>query len=60
MERKFKMKYNFYYEKDGIPQGAILNWITVINTFYLVEDVETKNRAWVSRFDIERIGDNDN
>jgi len=54
------MKHNFYYEKDGIPQGAILNWITVINTFYLVEDVETKNRAWVSRFDIERIGDNDN
>jgi len=58
MERRFKMKYNFY-EKD-IKKDAILNWITVINNYYLVEDIETKNRAWVSKYDIERIDDSDN
>lgn len=52
------MKYNFY-EKD-IKKDAILNWITVINNYYLVEDIETKNRAWVSKYDIERIDDSDN
>jgi hypothetical protein len=46
----FMMKYNFY--EDNIPQYAKLIYITAINDQWLVEDVITKNRAWVAKYDI--------
>ena len=53
MTRLYKMKYDFY--KNDIAQHAIVDWITVINDYYLVEDINTKKRAWVSKYDIEMI-----
>ena len=55
-KRLFKIKYDFY-EKDNIKKNAIVEWITVINTYYLVEDINTKNRAWVYKYDIESINE---
>lgn len=46
----FMMKYNFYKEKDGIPEFAKVKYIISINNYCLVEDVFTKKRAWVSRY----------
>jgi len=46
----FMMKYDFF--KDDIPQYAKLRIITVSNDFYLVEDINTKNRAWVAYYNI--------
>jgi hypothetical protein len=55
MTRLYKMKYDFY--KNDIAQHAIVDWITVINDYYLVEDINTKKRAWVSKYDIEMISE---
>ena len=46
----FMMKYDFY--KNDIPQYAKVKFITAINDFWLVEDVITKNRAWVPNYDV--------
>jgi hypothetical protein len=56
MTRLYKIKYDFYV-KDDIHKDAIVEWVTVINNYYLVEDVITKKRAWVSNHDIEMISD---
>ncbi len=53
MTRLYKMKHDFY--KDDIPQNAIVEWITVINDYYLVEDINTKKRTWANKYDIEMI-----
>lgn len=50
------MKYDFY-KNDGIPQYAIVEWITVINDYYLVEDINTKKRVWANKDDIEMISE---
>ena len=57
MTRLYKIKYDFYV-KDDIHKDAIVEWVTVINNYYLVEDIITKKRAWVSNHDIEMISDN--
>lgn len=51
------MKYDFY-KNDEVYKDAIVEWVTVINDYYLVEDVITKKRAWVSKYDIQMISDN--
>lgn len=50
----FMMKYNFY---DEIPIYSKLNFISIINDACLVEDVKTKNRKWVMRYDIYPLCD---
>jgi len=55
MTRLYKMKYDFH--KDDIPQYAIVEWITVINDYYLVEDINTKKRVWAYKHDIEMISE---
>jgi hypothetical protein len=55
MKRLYKMKYDFH--KDDIPQYAIVEWITVINDYYLVEDINTKKRVWAYKYDIEMISE---
>jgi guanylate kinase len=55
MKKLYKMKYDFY--KNDIEQHAIVEWITVINDYYLVEDINTKNRLWVNKNDIIKIED---
>jgi|LakMenEpi03Aug12_release.lakeMendotaPanAssembly.Ray.scaffolds.fasta_scaffold250566_2 hypothetical protein len=56
MTRLYKMKYDFY-KNDEVYKDAIVEWVTVINDYYLVEDVITKKRAWVSKYDIQMISD---
>ena len=53
LDKPFRMKYDFY--EDSIKKDSILKYITCINDMCLVEDVETKNRAWVSRRNITPI-----
>ena len=48
--KRFRMKYNFY--ETDIKKDAIVEYVTCINEMCLVEDIQTKNRAWVSRRDI--------
>ena len=56
MTRLYKIKYDFYV-KDEIYKDAIVEWITVINDYYLVEDVITKKRAWINTHELEMIKD---
>jgi len=57
LDKPFRMKYNFY--ETDIKKDAIVKYITCINDMCLVEDTETKNRAWVSRRDITPIDKSD-
>jgi hypothetical protein len=43
--KRFIMKYSFY--EPDIKKDAIVKFITCINYMCLVEDIETKERAWV-------------
>jgi hypothetical protein len=57
IEKKlFTVKYDFY---SNIKQSSIVRFVTIINDFCLVEDVETKERAWVNRRDIQPINKED-
>lgn len=56
MTRLYKIKYDFYV-KDEIYKDAIVEWVTVINDYYLVEDVITKKRAWINKYELEMIRD---
>jgi hypothetical protein len=51
--KRFIMKYGFY--EPDIKKDAIVRFITCINYMCLVEDIETKERAWVSRIDIKPV-----
>jgi len=46
----FMLKYNFY-EKD-ISQYSTVRIVTIINTACLIEDLKTKKRVWVMKYDI--------
>ena len=54
----FMVKFDFF-EKQGIPQYAKVKIITIINMSCLIEDINTLNRAWVMKYDIYPIN-NDN
>jgi hypothetical protein len=55
LEYNFMMKYNFY--NNIIPQYNKINYITCINNSCLVEDINTKERLWCSRYDIYPLCD---
>ena len=56
-DTEFVLKYNFY-EKD-IKQYAKVKVITIINNSYLIEDIKTKKRIWVMRYDIYPLTNHD-
>ena len=56
-DTEFVLKYNFY-EKD-IKQYSKVKVITIINNSYLIEDIKTKKRAWVMRYDIYPLTNHD-
>ena len=57
LESSFMLKYNFY--EKNIAQYAKVKIITLINDAYLIEDVTTKNRAWVMYYDIYPLYNHD-
>ena len=54
----FIVKFDFFKEQ-GIPQYSKVKIITIINMSCLIEDINTLNRAWVMKYDIYPIN-NDN
>lgn len=56
--RYFMLKYDFYQE--NIKQYATVELITIINDACLIEDIDTKNREWVMKYDIYPLTDHDN
>jgi len=53
----FMIKYDFF-KKEDIPQYAIVKIITIINMACLIEDIKTLNRAWVMKYDIYPLNNN--
>ncbi len=53
----FMVKYKFF-EKDGIPQYSIVKIEAIINDYCLIEDIKTLKRAWVAKYDIYPINNN--
>lgn len=52
----FMMKFNFH--KEDIKQFAKVKIITIINNCCLVEDIISKNRVWVMKYDIYPLNNN--
>jgi len=50
VDSTFILKYNFY--ENDIKQYAKVNIITIINNSCLIEDLNTKKRKWVMKYDI--------
>ena len=44
---------------NKLPQNTIVKYITCINMYCLVEDINTKKREWVAKWDIYPINDHD-
>lgn len=57
-DTNFMMKFNFY--NDKIPQYSEVRIITIINNSCLIEDIHTKNRIWVMKYDIYPLSNYDN
>lgn len=53
----FIMKYDF--QNNEIKQYSKVKIITLINNAYLVEDINTKKRLWVMKYDIYPISNHD-
>ena len=54
----FMVKYDFF-KKQGIAQYSKVRIVAIINTACLIEDYKTLKRAWVMKYDIYPINDND-
>ena len=52
---RFIIKYNF----NKLPENTIVNYITCINDYCLVEDIKTSEREWVAKWDIYPIHNHD-
>jgi len=46
------------FVKENIPQYAKVKIITIINNACLIEDINTLERAWVMKYDIYPINNN--
>ena len=57
LDSVFIMKYDFY--NNEIKQYSKVKIITLINNAYLVEDINTKKRIWVMKYDIYPISNHD-
>lgn len=53
----FMVKHDFFI-KEGIPQYAKVKIIDIINNACLIEDLRTLKRAWVMKYDIYPINNN--
>lgn len=53
----YMMKFNFY--KNDIRQYAKVRIVAIINNACLVEDIITKNRVWVMKYDIYPLNNHD-
>lgn len=56
MQKYFIVKHRY----NKIPQNRLVKFITIINTFCLVEDIISKEREWLAKYDIYPINDYDN
>jgi len=48
MHKQFIIKHNFH----KIKQYSIVNYITIINSCCLIEDIKTNNREWIMQYDL--------
>jgi len=53
----FMIKTNLFVN-ENIPQYAKVKIITIINNACLIEDINTLERAWVMKYDIYPINNN--
>lgn len=52
----FMVKFDFF--KDDIKQYAKVKIVAIINMACLIEDIETKKRVWVMKYDIYPLSNN--